>query len=245
MKVSRERLLSESQVTGFRPEVLEKVIQLLNLLEGFNRHPFLKDRLTLKGGTALNLFVFDLPRLSVDIDLNYIGAVDRETMMVERPKIEQAVHAVCSREGTLQHIDDIKMPLIHPLHLPAGHGQPRIMPTTNHLTRRPHHIRPPWPRRHHHPLRRNHSQVLIPSQFPRPPPSPLRKPTLQQHLHPPSTTPQQPLPITTPRHFPKQLRIPPPQLLSRHILQLRQFARNINHLRHTNTLSRVVNHKSH
>ncbi|NLW87386.1 MAG: nucleotidyl transferase AbiEii/AbiGii toxin family protein [Planctomycetes bacterium] len=99
MKVSRERLTSESQATGFRPEVLEKVIHLLNLLEGFNRHPFLKGRLALKGGTALNLFLFDVPRLSVDIDLNYIGAVDRDTMMAERPKVEQAVQAVCSREG--------------------------------------------------------------------------------------------------------------------------------------------------
>lgn len=99
MKVSRERLLSESQATGFRPEILEKVIHLLNLLEGFNSHPFLKNRLALKGGTAINLFLFDVPRLSVDIDLNYIGAVDRETMMAERPRIEQAVQAVCSREG--------------------------------------------------------------------------------------------------------------------------------------------------
>lgn len=99
MKVSRERLLSESQVTGFRPEGLEKVIQLLNLLERFNSHPFLKGRWVLKGGTALNLFLFDVPRLSVDIDLNYIGSVDRETMLAERPKIEQAVQAVCSREG--------------------------------------------------------------------------------------------------------------------------------------------------
>jgi predicted nucleotidyltransferase component of viral defense system len=79
--------------------VLEKVIHLLNLLEGFNRHPFLKARLALKGGTALNLFLFDVPRLSVDIDLNYIGAADRDTMMAERPKVEQAIQAVCSREG--------------------------------------------------------------------------------------------------------------------------------------------------
>lgn len=99
MKVSREKLTSESQTTGFRPEVLEKVIHLLNLLEGFRRHPFLKGRLALKGGTALNLFLSDVPRLSVDIDLNYIGAVDRDTMMAERPKVEQAVQAVCSREG--------------------------------------------------------------------------------------------------------------------------------------------------
>ncbi len=99
MKISQRRLLAEAQATGFRIEVLEKVIQLLNLLQGFNRHPFLKGRLVLKGGTALNLFLFDVPRLSVDIDLNYIGATDRQTMLAERPKIEKAVQAVCSREG--------------------------------------------------------------------------------------------------------------------------------------------------
>mgnify|MGYP000844251510 CR=1 FL=1 len=99
MKISHEKLIGESQATGFRPEVLEKVIHLLNLLEGFNRHPFLRERLALKGGTALNLFLFDVPRLSVDIDLNYIGAAGRDTMMDERPKVEQAIQAVCSREG--------------------------------------------------------------------------------------------------------------------------------------------------
>jgi len=99
MKISRERLLSESQTTGFRPEVLEKLIQLLNLLEGFKAHPFLKNRLVLKGGTALNIFLLDVPRLSVDIDLNYIGAADRDTMMTERPKVEQALQVVCLREG--------------------------------------------------------------------------------------------------------------------------------------------------
>lgn len=99
MRISRERLRAEAETTGFRPEVLEKVLHLLNLLEGFRSHPFLKGRLVLKGGTALNLFVFDVPRLSVDIDLNYIGAIDRETMLAERPKIEQAIQAVCAREG--------------------------------------------------------------------------------------------------------------------------------------------------
>lgn len=98
MRISREKLTSESQATGFRSEVLEKAIHLLNLLEGFNRHLFLKGRWALKGGTALNLFLFDVQRLSVDIDLNYIGAVDRETMTAERPKFEQAMQAVCSRE---------------------------------------------------------------------------------------------------------------------------------------------------
>lgn len=99
MKISKEKLLHQAEVTGFRAEVLEKVFQLLHLLNHLFSHPFLKDRLALKGGTALNLFIFDLPRLSIDIDLNYIGAVDREEMLAERPRIEQAVQAVCQREG--------------------------------------------------------------------------------------------------------------------------------------------------
>lgn len=99
MKVSRERLHREAQATGFRPEIVEKAIQLLNLLEAFQGHPFIEGRLALKGGTALNLFYFDVPRLSVDIDLNYVGAPDRETMLEERPKLEEAVQAVCTREG--------------------------------------------------------------------------------------------------------------------------------------------------
>jgi predicted nucleotidyltransferase component of viral defense system len=69
------------------------------LLDTLQSHPFLKGRLALKGGTALNLFAFDIPRLSVDIDLNYIGAVSREAMLEDRPKIEQAVQAVFKREG--------------------------------------------------------------------------------------------------------------------------------------------------
>ena len=70
MRVSPQRLASDAEVTGFQPDVLEKVIHLLGLLDAIQSHPFLKGKLPLKGGTALNLFVFDVPRLSVDIDMN-------------------------------------------------------------------------------------------------------------------------------------------------------------------------------
>ena len=99
MIISNEKLSAEAEATGFRPDVLEKVAHLLGLLNAMRSHPFLNGKLILKGGTALNLFVFDVPRLSVDIDLNYVGAEDRETMLAERPKIEQAIQAVFSREG--------------------------------------------------------------------------------------------------------------------------------------------------
>ena len=97
LEKNQENFGVEAAATGFRPEMLEKVIHLLGLLEGFTRHPYLKNRIALEGGTALNLFIFDLPRLSVDIDVNYIGAPDRETMLAERPKVEQAIAAVCGR----------------------------------------------------------------------------------------------------------------------------------------------------
>lgn len=99
LMLSPADLQQEAEATGFRSEALEKVLRLLELLEGFRSHPFLKSRVALKGGTALNLFVFEVPRLSVDIDINYIGAAERDAMRAERPKVEQAIKAVCGRAG--------------------------------------------------------------------------------------------------------------------------------------------------
>ncbi|GGJ87018.1 hypothetical protein GCM10007426_15220 [Alloalcanivorax dieselolei] len=45
----------------------------------------------LKGGTAINLFVRDLPRLSVDIDLVYLPDGDREQAL---PAIHQALDRI-------------------------------------------------------------------------------------------------------------------------------------------------------
>ena len=69
MRIFRDSLEREASATGFRAEILEKVIHLFSLLDGFQKHPFLRGKWALKGGTALNLFWFDMPRLSVDIDL--------------------------------------------------------------------------------------------------------------------------------------------------------------------------------
>lgn len=101
MRIDRALLNATSASLGARPDMVEKVIQLLHLLNSLNRHPFLKGRWVLKGGSALNLFLLDFPRLSVDIDLNYIGTVERDVMLADRPKVEQAVQAVCAREGLI------------------------------------------------------------------------------------------------------------------------------------------------
>ncbi len=73
---------------GFQPRTVDKVERLLDLLEEMDRHPALRGRLAMHGGTAINLFMLDMPRLSVDIDVSYIGSPDRERMLAERPDIE-------------------------------------------------------------------------------------------------------------------------------------------------------------
>lgn len=47
MKIFKDLLIRESNQTGFRPEILEKVWQLMNVLEGINSHPYLQERLVL------------------------------------------------------------------------------------------------------------------------------------------------------------------------------------------------------
>lgn len=56
-------------------------------------------RLALKGGTAINLFVFDMPRMSVDIDLTYLPIEDRATSLETIDYIFQQVRAGLIAKG--------------------------------------------------------------------------------------------------------------------------------------------------
>jgi predicted nucleotidyltransferase component of viral defense system len=85
---------------GYRPEILEKVYRLLELIEMLMSVPFLRNNLALKGGTAINLFCTDkLPRLSLDADFNYIGALDRATMLKDKGEIDRLILDICQRNG--------------------------------------------------------------------------------------------------------------------------------------------------
>jgi len=83
----------------FPPQTIEKVNRLFDLLQDLDTHPDLRGKWAMHGGTALNLFVFDIPRLSVDIDISYIGSVDMAIMQEERPCIEQAILEVAKAQG--------------------------------------------------------------------------------------------------------------------------------------------------
>lgn len=96
-----ETIRTLSVETGFRAESLEKVIRLGGIASQIGPHPLLGSTLVLKGGTALNLFFGPPPRLSVDLDFNYVGAPDRDGMLRERPRIEKVVEDIGRSQGYL------------------------------------------------------------------------------------------------------------------------------------------------
>lgn len=80
--------------TGFRKDLIEKIIRMNDLMFDIFSHPYLKSRVLLKGGICLNFCYLNIPRLSIDIDLNYIGATDIETMQKERREMTRAIKII-------------------------------------------------------------------------------------------------------------------------------------------------------
>lgn len=84
---------------GFIRDTFEKVLRLKEILEYFNTQEYLSNHLILKCGTAINLTVFDLPRLSVDIDMDYVPNDSREDMLIAREKITEIINRYMEKEG--------------------------------------------------------------------------------------------------------------------------------------------------
>lgn len=84
---------------GFIRDTLEKVTRLADILEYLNTNPILKDNLALKGGTAINLTIFNLPRLSVDIDLDYLITNSRKEMLENREVINTTLDKYMLSQG--------------------------------------------------------------------------------------------------------------------------------------------------
>jgi len=84
---------------GFVRDNLEKVMRLARILGHINNSNLLKDCLVLKGGTAINLTIFEMPRLSVDIDLDFARNCQREEMIAKREKVNSELLAYMASEG--------------------------------------------------------------------------------------------------------------------------------------------------
>lgn len=74
---------------GVVRNTLEKVTRLAEILRFINSNNILINKLALKGGTAINLLYSDLPRLSVDIDLDFALNLDKDEMLKIRESIRQ------------------------------------------------------------------------------------------------------------------------------------------------------------
>lgn len=88
-----------AQQYGFVRDTFEKVLRLKEILKYLNEEEYLREHLLLKGGTAINLTIFDLPRLSVDIDMDYTPNDTKEDMLVAREKITDLITAYMNTEG--------------------------------------------------------------------------------------------------------------------------------------------------
>lgn len=79
---------------SFTTPVIDKVERLLEVLAVLREGPVVRDAFVLHGGTALNLFHDDAPRLSVDIALMFIAEPDTEAVHRARPEVDSRFRRV-------------------------------------------------------------------------------------------------------------------------------------------------------
>lgn len=88
-----------AQQHGFVRDTFEKVMRLREILRFLNEEEYLREHLLLKGGTAINLTMFNLPRLSVDIDMDYTPNDSKKDMLEAREKIAIRIKDYMETEG--------------------------------------------------------------------------------------------------------------------------------------------------
>lgn len=91
----------QAKELGFVRDTYEKVCRLTDILKFFENDALLGNSLALKGGTAINLTIFNLPRLSVDIDLDFSKNVTRDEMMAIRSIINDRIEKFMKANGYL------------------------------------------------------------------------------------------------------------------------------------------------
>lgn len=99
MNFNKRQLQKEADQYHYVRDTYEKVVRLVDLLSYIRSQSFLFENLALKGGTAINLTIFDLPRLSVDIDLDYTSNSSRDDMLKDRDKIKSLLIDYLEKNG--------------------------------------------------------------------------------------------------------------------------------------------------
>lgn len=99
MLLSKAFIGQKAEELNFNRDTLEKVVRLTEILNFLNTDALTKDCLALKGGTAINLTIFDLPRLSVDIDLDFTQNIGREEMLNVRESLKTTLQKYMNANG--------------------------------------------------------------------------------------------------------------------------------------------------
>lgn len=97
-KYTKKEINEIARKANFNINTCEKVLRLSSILDFFQASE-ISTFLVLKGGTAINLFLLDLPRLSVDIDLDFNLPLDRLSMFSYRSKIDSIIKNFMQNEG--------------------------------------------------------------------------------------------------------------------------------------------------
>ena len=99
MNYSRQYLAELSTKTNFIKDNLEKVLRLSEILKFLNTDKVFKGKLALKGGTAINLTEVELPRLSVDIDLDFTENLSNAEIEKVKSKFTKRLNDYMWQEG--------------------------------------------------------------------------------------------------------------------------------------------------
>ena len=99
MNYNKGQLGQIAKQYGFVRDTFEKVLRLKEILTYLNTDEYLHEHLALKGGTAINMTIFNLPRLSVDLDLDFTPNLPLEDMEKAREKITKMLERYMTEEG--------------------------------------------------------------------------------------------------------------------------------------------------
>jgi hypothetical protein len=99
MAFDKRLIGKQAQELGFIRDTFEKTLRLAEIMKFIGNDSLLSDYLALKGGTAINLTIFNLPRLSVDIDLDFTENLIREDMEHMRRRISGGIEKYMTANG--------------------------------------------------------------------------------------------------------------------------------------------------
>jgi predicted nucleotidyltransferase component of viral defense system len=110
----------------FENKYLEQVNILLNILPLINQHK----EFAVKGGTAINFFIFPMPRLSIDIDLCYLPVQPREESFDKMNLLMRSLHENIEKRfpGYSTHLSQSKNANVYKLFVSGTQSSIKIEP---------------------------------------------------------------------------------------------------------------------